>query len=122
MFDQILEAYKNGDDTLFEARVRNWLDSETTCPFEPGSPERTLFMKAVHAHKRWRGKGISFRYSKILMVDYVRQIAEMQKNKHVSEPAKTPAVVNDVRLEEPEHMTGVIPENDHFFKKSEKKN
>ena len=130
MFDKILDAYQKKDEALFAARVRNWLDAELPCPFEPGSPEHGLYAKAVMAHKRWRGKGISSRYAKVQMIDFVRQIAEMQKDKQkavetsdnaVGEtPVETPAVVNEVKLEEPMHMTGIVPEKIHFFKKKVK--
>lgn len=132
MFDKILDAYEKKNEALFAARVRNWLDAELPCPFEPGSPEHGLYAKAVMAHKRWRGKGISSRYAKVQMLDFVRQIAEMQKDKQkaveTSDNAvdetqvETPAVVNEVKLEEPMHMTGVVPEKIHFFKKKVDKN
>lgn len=132
MFDQIMDAYRKGDEALFTARVRNWLDADLPCPFEPGSAEQGLYAKAVLAHKRWRGNGISSRYAKIQMVDYVRQIAELQKDKHkpVKTPVKadkeksaeTPVTVNEVKLEEPVHITGVVPEKIHFFKKKADKN
>ena len=136
MFDKILEAYQKKDEALFAARVRNWLDAELPCPFEPGSPEHGLYAKAVMAHKRWRGKGISSRYAKVQMIDFVRQIAEMQKDKQkavetsdnavgetpVETSVETPVVVNEVKLEEPIHMTGVVPEKIHFFKKKVDKN
>ena len=121
MFDKVFEAYKSGDDALFTARARNWMDAELPCPFEPGSPEYELYAKAVLAHKRWRGKGISSRYAKIQMVDYIREIAKLQDKKDViPELAEIPEPVKEVKLEEPVHMTGVVPEKVHFFKKKVK--
>lgn len=120
MFDKILDAYQNKDETLFEARVRNLLDAGLPCPFESGSAEHALYSKAVMAHKRWRAKGISSRYAKVQMLDYFRQIAELQKDKPKESVAEMPVAVNEVKLEEPVHMTGVLPEKIHFFKKKVK--
>ena len=115
MFEKILDAYQKGDIDLFTARVRNWLDAESPCPFESGSIEQGLYAKAVLAHKRWRAKGIASRYAKVQMVDYVRQIAELQKNKNIAEDEnkknkKAPTKVKEVKLDESVHITGVIPE------------
>lgn len=124
MFEKILEAYREGDNNLFEARVRNWLSEELPCPFNTDSPEYVLYSKAVFAYRRWRKNGISSRYAKVQMVEYVREIAKLQDKKDIIPELaeKVPDAVKEIKLEEPVHMTGVIPEKGHFFKKKVKNN
>ena len=112
LYDKVIEAYRSGDENLFNAAARNWIEGAENAQFN--DPElNDLFDKAKRCCNAWRNKAINGRVSKIRMINCVRAIAE----KGLANPYNPNEKIEEVKQEEdkPEeinkiHVLGVIPE------------
>ena len=111
LYDKVIEAYKSGDENLLTAAARNWIEAGEENPFKPDTEESNLYFNACRAYRIWKSGGISSRVSKLRMVKFVKQIAELDlPNPYEIPKTKQPKKVKQVVTEEPVHMFGVIPE------------
>ena len=113
LYDKVIEAYKSGNENAFAAAARNWCEAGGSNPFKPNTKESNLYFDACRAYRLWTSKSINARVSKRRMIDYVKQIAELDL------PNPYPEKKKRVVKEEPEHVLGVLPteEKKHFFNK-----
>ena len=116
LYDKVVAAFKSGDENLFNASARNWIEGAEEAPFE-NAHAKDVFMAAKSDDRLWRSGAINGRVSKIRMIKKVHEIMEMnlpnpykksEEVKKVSvkpEPKKEPAP-----QKEPSHIMGVIPD------------
>lgn len=115
LYEKVIEAFKSGDENLFNAAARNWSEQADDAPFEKAE-DRDLFFKARRNYTLWKSGAINSRVSKIRMIDNVRQIAE----KNLPNPYK-----KEVKKEkEPVRVLGVVPEEEkeekHIFRRKKR--
>jgi hypothetical protein len=120
LFENVMSAYKSGDENLFIARVRNWMAAESENPFPKNSAAHELFFKASQAYRRWQKKVINYRNSKVQMIEYARELAKLNpsnpyENKNNSLQQIEEQEKNEIEIkeepkifDEPIHIMGVV--------------
>ena len=125
LYEKVINAYKSGDENLFNASARNWIEGADIAPFE-NSEAVGLFGAAKHHYALWKSNGISSRVSKLRMINDVSKIAEMD----LPNPYKEAKKRKEEHKEEPMHVLGVVPdktveslaeEPKHFFSRRKKR-
>ena len=115
LYDKVIAS--QNDENLFAAAARNWLEAGGDNPFAPDTEAHNLYFNACMAYKTWQAGAINARVSKRRMVNYVRQIAELN--------LPNPYVVKKQKriIAEPETVVlGVVPDKKkkhRFFKGEE---
>lgn len=127
LYNRVLTAI-NEDEGTFNAAARNWIEGADVAIFGNEKAEE-LFMKAKQCCIAWRKGAINGRISKRRMIDYVREIVEMNlpnpydpheviekpieivEEKVVEEKNENKTVEEKVvETIEPVHVFGVVPD------------
>ena len=127
LYDQFIEAYKNGTEGQFEAAAFNYIANESDNPFTGNAAE--VFFKAGIMYRRWKTQSISCKRARKELFVLMKELADMdlpnpyrkgEVKEEVVEPEpntvhEEPEVVETVQLDEPVHVTGVVPEEKKSF-------
>ena len=113
LYDRVLSAI-NEDEGTFNAAARNWVEGAEASNFN-NETANELFAKAKQSCAAWRGGAINARISKRRMVDYVRQIVEMNlpnpydpNEKDPDEEIVEPVIEEPAKEEGKKHIFGVV--------------
>lgn len=76
LYEQILAAYKSGDERRIAGAAINWLSASAEDPFAQ-EEARELYFKAKRFYLKYKAAGIDMRSSRRNMISYVKQIAAL---------------------------------------------
>ena len=126
LFELALEAYLANNKTVMNARIRNWFAAKEPNPFTDNEELADLYENATILFKRAYSDAIDARHAYKWMLIGGAKILKLYTEEQTKPANVSPAVTDYkvVTLDVPEHVLGVVPENNaqnSFQKKAKDK-
>lgn len=106
LYEQMIAAYKTGDDGQFIPAARRWFQKCAVNPFQEDTEAHEQYFQADRHFGYWTAGGINSRVSKQRFIEALRNIAKLDAaNPHEKDEPEG-------KKPEPVHVLGVMPEED----------